>query len=244
MTKLKYLSASRLDTLARDVESNLERYSGTGFDDLVVEQGWSIEHTLDIDISHFKSLNPGNNKEAEIHNSRIVWDSLPGLTPNLACEERVWTRLAHIECIEYTRARWLSKPMGDTEVVSAVRDHFFARGRTGIRDDNAISRLWWNYYIARQALPDDPDTALNLIRKSADIRSNIVERPRTSCRQPLLAGVIRAMQDDEWLTASEDNFRNLMKVLNRDAGGLLLETMTSTAIDCFIAASARKARAA
>jgi hypothetical protein len=35
-----------------------------------------------------------------------------------------------------------------------------------------------------------------------------------------------------------------MKVLNRDAGGLLLETMTSTAIDYFIATSARKARAA
>ena len=244
MTKLRYLSASRLDTLSRDVESNLERYRTTGFADLVDERGWSIEHTLDFSISHLANLLPGNNKEAETHNSKIIWEALPGLTPNLALEERIWTRITHIECIEFTRKRWLSNPTNDTILVRDVRKHFFARGRTGIRDDNAISRLWWNYYIALQAFPDDADMALNIIRKTADIRSNIVERPWTSCRQPLLAGIIRATRSDEWLSDTETNFRSFMKVINRDAGGLLLETMTTADIDSFIAYSSKKARAA
>ena len=43
---------------------------------------------------------------------------------------------------------------------------------------------------------------------------------------------------------NEANFRNFMKVINRDAGGLLLETMTTADIDGFLADSSKQARAA
>lgn len=244
MTKLKYLSTSRLDTLSRDVESNLEMYCSKGFEDIISESGWSIEHTLEISTSRLKELIPDNDRESEIHNSNVIWEALPGLTPNLAREERVWTRLTHVECIEYTRKRWLPNLDSDSDIVSAIKTHFFAKGRTGIRDDNAVSRLWWNSYIAHLAMPDDPDSALRIIRKSADIRSNIVERSRTSCRQSLLSGIIRALKTNEWLTARERNFREFMIVINRDAGGLLLEEMTNDEIDNFLASSTDKAQAA
>jgi hypothetical protein len=74
-------------------------------------------------------------------------------------------------------------------------------------------------------MPDDPDTALSLILKTADIRSNFVERIWMTSRQGLACAVLGAMGSDPWITGSEANFRAFMKSLNRLGGGIVFEAL-------------------
>lgn len=241
---LRYLSESKLEELRRNVSLNRERYATGNFADLEPQNGWAIEAgDVEIDRELLGSLD-GTVRTAESDRvaSVTIYRALPGMTPALAREERVWTRLSHVECLDYARSRWLSRLDG-AKLDTQVRRHLFGVGRTGIRDDNALSRLWWNMHIATIADPDDPVGALNLILKSADIRSNFVERPNTVARPPLARAVIRAMRRDQWITSSERAFREFMIVLNRDGGGVLFEIMSDADLDGIMDACAERARA-
>ena len=72
--------------------------------------------------------------------SVMIYRALPGMTPALVCEERVWTRLSHVECLGYARSRWLSLLEGE-KLDAQVHRHLFGSGRPGIRDDNILSHL-------------------------------------------------------------------------------------------------------
>jgi hypothetical protein len=171
--------------------------------------------------------------DLERTNSMLVFNALKGMTPALAREERVWVRLCHVECLGYARQRWLKTD--DTErFKSAIQKHFFAPGRTGIRDDNAVSRLWWNARVAHIARPQDPESALAQIARTADIRQAIVERPNTASRPELIRGIVNISESESWLTEKEVNFREFMKVLNRDGGGILFEAMDEGEIATFL----------
>jgi hypothetical protein len=252
---LKYLSESRLSQLEKEVPENRERYRMGNFLDLYKENGWEIESSLvkvdsaalaDLDGSVRISGEKIQTADVDAKNSVIVYNALQGMTPALAMEERVWTRLSHIECIEYTRARWFYREFSDEAFDRQVQLHFFARTLNGIRDDNAISRLWWNMHIATMLSPSSPIDALGFLLKNADIRSNLVERSWTGARLPLSRGILRMIEKSPWLTAQQSNFREFMKSLNRDGGGILLEAMPDgerdAAVDAIMKSCLHKAR--
>lgn len=231
--KLKYLSEKVSDELFRNVEANLDRYLTDDFLELARAGDWSIELSLDIDLAPLKELVGDNRSEAEVKNSLLVWKTLSRLTPSLATENRIWTRLCHIECLHYARTRWLDK-VGSGNGPDNVRKHFFARTLTGYRDDNAIGRLWWNAYIAKSVMPDDIEKALKAILKTADIRSNLVERPWITSRPKLAAGIIRTIIRKPAISEKEEAFRDFMKTLNRRGGGVLFELMNDRDMDSFM----------
>ena len=241
---LRYLSEAKLEELRRNVSLNRERYATGSFADLELENGWAIEAgDVCIDRELLGGLDgTARTAAGDCRASVTIYRALPGMTPALAREERVWARLSHIECLGYARSRWLSRVEGK-ELDTQVHRHLFGSGLTGIRDDNALSRLWWNMYIAAIADPDDPEGALGLILKTADIRSNFVERTNTAARPPLARAVIRAMRRDPWITSTERAFREFMIVLNREGGGVLFETMSDVAMDSITDACAERARA-
>lgn len=230
---LRYLSEARLSELRTNIPDNYERYTEGNFLDLAGENGWSIELGLKVDLGLLKDLNPDSGAEAEVNNSLLVWRTFKGLSPALATEERVWVRLAHIECLEFSRKRWL-KVLDKESGIAAINNHIFAGSTTSIRDDHAISRLWWNAYVAYLAMPDDQERALKMILGKADFRSNFIERSRTGSRPALAAGILRAMYSDPRITKSEDSFRAFMKTLNRLGGGELFEVMQAGEVDAFI----------
>ena len=242
-TPLKYLSQLVVDELRGSISINRDRYASGDFLDLSRRNGWEIEsEKVQIDLDMLSDLDgTSGTADADIRSSLIVYRSMPEMTPALAREERVWVRFSHIECLQYSRARWLKKAE-DERLDKVVMDHFFAEGRTGIRDDNALSRLWWNMHIATIADPDDPEGALRLILKTADIRQAIVERLHTASRQPLARAIVRAMRSDPWITSSEDAFREFMKAMNRDAGGVLFEAIPDSDADLALSTYAAKAR--
>ncbi len=219
---MKFLSERKLSELAGNIAANRDRYAAGDFSDLEHDNGWAIETTkVTIDLDVLATLDGSvRTAAADIENSLILYKALKGMTPALAREERIWARLTHIECLGYSRARWLRGNTGE-QLDTQVQLHMFAPSLTAIRDDNALSRLWWNFHIASIADPEDPEGALRLILKTADIRSSFVERTGTAARSPLAKAVIRAMRREPWITSSERAFREFMITLNRDGGGIV-----------------------
>lgn len=234
MPELLYLSEPVLEDLKNSVETNLELYRGRGFTELADQIGWNIRlEEREFDLEPLKSLSgEARGAEGDLENSKILWKSLSKLSPSEASEEQIWGRLSHVEGFNYTKARWLNTKTSDEKQIAAIKNHFFAKGRTGIRDDNALSRLWWNAYVANLAYPENPERALELILKSADIRSNIVERPWISIRQPLLHGIL-AVLDSEETSMTETRFRKFMKNINRRGAGIIFEAMSASEVDSF-----------
>lgn len=232
--RMKYLSNATIDGLRESVAANVDRYRSGDFNDMMATGEWSIELDLDVDLAPLAGLDASGKPEAEIANSRLAWKVLSALTPTLACEEGIWARLTHVECLGFARARWLRADMGDETIVKTVEEHFFAPGLTARRDDNAISRLWWNAFVAHSVTPSPTLDALDMILKKADIRSNIIERSATASRPALTAGIVRVMRRTEWVAGHEDNFRSFMKTLNRLGGGMVFECIPEADIDAFM----------
>lgn len=231
---LKYMSNDAISSLRESVADNVERYRSGDFLDLMRDGNWSIELPLDVDLHILSGLDPSGTPAAEANNSRLVWRALPGLTPSLACEEGIWVRLTHVDCLGFARARWLGSAMSNEEIEGSVHRHFFAETVSRRRDDNAVSLLWWNAYIASLASPTSNLEALEVFLQKADIRLNFVQRSMTVNRQVLAAGIIRAMGRRSEICSPEANFRSFMKVLNRMGGGVVFEAMTESDIDIFM----------
>ena len=233
--KLTYLSEKTLKELKQGIPENIERYCSGDFLDLKEKGDWSIPlSSLEVDLDLLSNLDPRLKcPEAEIENSLAVWNALHKLTPALACEDRIWTRLSHIECLDYSRKRW-TKGADDKNIIRDIRNHFFSPSLDSCRDDHSISRLWWNAKIAKDLCPNDQRNALKMLLKSADIRSNLVENPGAFSRNIVGSAIIRIMQNDAWVTDSESNFRGFMKVVNRLGGGILFEPKTGAKLDAFM----------
>lgn len=242
---LKYLSESKLAELRHDISSNRDLYTSGDFLELERDNGWNIETqsvVVDLDLLATLDGTAGRSAEQDIENSIIVHKALAGLTPALASEERIWARLSHIECLGYTRTRWLSGKTGEA-LDREIGSHIFAKGRTGIRDDNAVSRLWWNMHIASIADPADPEGALRLLAKSADIRQSVIERPGTAARPPLVQAILRAMRREPWLIENSKSIQEFMKTLNRNAGGVMFEALSADEADEFMQSCALRVKA-
>lgn len=122
--------------------------------------------------------------------------------------------------------------------MESVRTHFFANTQTKCRDDNAVGRLWWNAYIASMAMPHDHEGALRALLKTADIRSNVVERTWMTSRPKIAAGILRIIIRKAAITETELAFREFMKRVNKRGGGVLFELMDDRELDSFMDACA------
>ncbi len=232
--RLKYLSTTTTEALRERVVSNLDRYRSGDFKDLMRDGEWGVELQLEADLSSLAKLDSSGAPEAEINNSLLVGDALAGLTPVLAYEEGIWVRLTHVECLEYSRQRWLVGKRDETQLASAIHKHFFADTLDRRRDDNALSRLWWNWYIAGMVTPDDRRAALEVILKRADNRLSLIERSLTGSRLPLMAGVVRVVRTYPSIMATESSFRRFMKVVNKRGSGVVFEALNESEIAHFM----------
>lgn len=229
--KLKFVQDSVVDELHSSVEQNIALYQSGRFDGASKEPGWSIEtKTVTYDPKFGSKLVHSNAPQDEIFNSLLVFNSLNGMTPALAREERIWVRLCHIDCLEYSRDRWIKSQ----DPVRDVRKHFFASRLDQARDDNAIGRLWWNAYIAKLIDPSDPKRVLDQMLKRANIRLQFVDRANASFRMPLARSIIRLLENEEWLDSHDRAFENFMLVLDRNAGGLVFEALGDEEVDQFL----------
>jgi hypothetical protein len=226
--QLKLLSSTVVENLYSSISENIERYQSHDFEDLRVSSGWEIETSLvSIEPSLGQRLIPSKSPEHEVKNSLIVYESLHGMTPALARDERVWTRLCHVECLNYARSRWV----GEKDKEGDIRRHFFATGVRGCRDQNAIGRLWWNAHIASLAHPANMEESLSALLARANYRLQIIDRADTAFRQPLLSGILRLLEKHDWLLENDSAVAYFMYEVNKHSGSLVFEALSEKDID-------------
>lgn len=234
MQNVLYVSQSVADDLKESIAINLERYRSGDFHDLEANGEWRYALSVQADFAALSQLDPSGTPESEIKNSMIVGQAFASLTPVLARESRLWTRLSHTDGLDFARKRWIKAGQSDSQIEKSVAKHFFANSLTACRDDHAISRLWWNYCIAKRACADDPERALRMILARADIRSSIVERPALGARIPVTRSIIRTLEMNQELRSNEQQFRDFMKRLNLGGAGLVLELLDQEELDAFV----------
>ena len=237
MKRLPYVSLPVEDGLLNEILTNLPRYRSDGFTDLASRTDWTIECKYEYNPEPLAELDAA---KSEYENSLLVWQALSTMPISLACEGRIWTRLAHVECFKYAQERWLPKLGTDERLTAEVKRHFFARTMTARRDDNAIARLWWSASVAsRIAGNGNISETLKLITKTADIRSNIVERTMMMSRPVLARAVVEAMRRVPAVHGKEETFREFMKILNRTGGGIVFERIATEEALAFVEKCAR-----
>lgn len=241
--RMKFVSENTLLKLLGGISENIERYRVGDFIDLSSDIGWQVDtSTVSVDLDKLAELvYIKGSVDEDLKNSILVYEALDGMTPAIAMDERVWVRLTHIECLEYSRKRWL-RVEEEEKLAGDIAKHMFASGRDKIRDDNAISRLWWNMHIASIIEPSDPKGALEMMLLTSDYRMAFVERPLTSARLPVARAIVRSLQKKSWIAERKDNFLRFMVELNRDAGGVLFEALSEADADKMIEACMDKAQ--
>ncbi len=230
MTPLMYLTYGAITSLHEDLERNLARYRGGDFKEFASSGEWTCVTKVSVDDGKLAQLGSLADSSQDAEAAIAVWHALPGMTPSLAREGRVWTRLCHVECLEYSRARWI-KPDSDADPIAA---HLFSRTWTTIRDDNAIGRLWWGAHLAREAMPERFENAVKAMFQKQDIRSNLMERSWMSSQRVLRRAVLKAIIEEPMATATETNFRQFMLSLNVRGGGVLFDLLDDGEADAVV----------
>lgn len=230
---VKYVSDRVVEQLLSKIGDNIPLYRGGDFGALSSEPGWALElKNVRYDPGFVSKLVLETSREAEIENSLVVYSAFQGMTAAIARQERVWVRLCHIDCLEYSRKRWIrSDPQTD------VANHFFARTLDQCRDDNAVGRLWWNGHLANRIDPSDPKRVLNQFLARANIRLQFLDRSNASFRLPIAKGIIRLLESEPWLHEHDRAFEVFMLVMDKHAGGLLFETLDEPELDQILASN-------
>ena len=110
--------------------------------------------------------------------------------------------------------------------------------------DNAVSRLWWMGYIASRCHDYDLKKTLNILLRDSDVRASLLERSSMSMSNEIFSGVVRLLgksldersEDDKAEDKSPSiyvrkNFRELMKMLNRRGGRIMLNALDAQQLD-------------
>lgn len=145
---LGYLTEEAYDRLINNINNNADKYL-SGEDWLQEFFGnkndyYKLSKTVEVGaFSPFYST--GNKTDAEktqedLVNTRTLHEAFIKLTPLQASNKYMWTYLCHAvpEFSEYIKNRWMTDARENT-----IRTRYFVTGADSLRNDNALSRLWW-----------------------------------------------------------------------------------------------------
>lgn len=236
MVEIKLIKESVVRDLFNSVPEKLNIYREGSFDSLLTDTSLFIASTCVLDEQLASEITCSENDDNEVGACLAIAKGLCGMSPYLARDERLWTRLTHVEFLDYSRTRW-PIPDDDEKAVLHIRKHFFARGSRGIERDNAISRLWWMSTICARVQNLSLQQALEAFLYQSDVRANIIERPTTSQNPNVLSAVINKLHESyvgDKALFDRDKFRGLMKSLNIEGGVRLLEALDAEEIEAVI----------
>lgn len=227
MVEIKLLKESVVRELFDAVPVNLSTYRSGSFNSLLSDTSLFINSSCMFDAKAATRIVCSDEDNNEVVACLAILDTLSGVSAYLARDERLWTRLSHIEFLDYSRMRW-PIPVEDEKAVAHIRKHFFAKGSRGVERDNSISRLWWMATLCARVENLSLEESLQAFLYQSDVRANIIERPTTSQNASVLSAVINKLHEsllDDKSLYEREKFRSLMKKLNIEGGVKLLEAL-------------------
>jgi len=236
MSEIQLLKSNTINHLFNSVPENLDLYRSGSFEHLLEDSSLFIKSSFQLGEERSRDVKCTSSDFNEVGCCLAIFDSLVGVTPYLARDERLWTRLSHFEFLEYARTRWKIPP-DDNKAIKHIQTHFFARGARGIERDNAISSLWWMVSVCSKVTTLSLESSLKAFLHQSDVRANIIERPSTAQNPNVLSEIINKLHQSYMGDKSlfeREKFRELMKKINIEGGTRLLEVVDNSVISNLI----------
>lgn len=237
--KQKVLTPAAYSALFHGIEDNRARYEGrrVWIKDSPKYKDWF--HASDIEITSTVKLKEPNGKETfDFDNARKLHTKLKDLSPVVATDPRLWTRLAHVELWDYMKSRW---PVEEDKTTRFIRERYFlTRSDSRAIMRNGISRLWWSAQLTydENGGPHQYDLTEVLLSR-LDIAQQLLERNFGRIR-PLVRGFLTFVVKNRELCLDDGNtsrqrIRYLASSLHKRSGVCLLDAMGSTDLNRFLA---------
>lgn len=190
----------------------------------------------------------GASAEDDAENAIKVHEYLVSLDESSACDERVWSYMAHITFREHMMARWAIGAEDIDKATTSIRDHWFYGQRGLVR--NGIARLWWGARIsvAPWEHPGDEEfyaeidktdryRYTKLLFSKSVIFQQIMEREQT--RPPRIrVALFEYIHDNQDITKEEIN--NIAKRIDMDSSFKKLNTLNYRQLRDLIEGYAKK----
>ena len=151
--KIKIMTYQSLETLKRNLSSDIEKYGEDSPEELLSGLGKYPLVDTGINCSPLR-LKASTDEKDDFENVKRLYGTLKDISPAMASDERLWAGLAMGKnCWQYLSARW--KKAGWNE--NTVLDHFFFAhsGRRSLTR-NGLARLWWIGYLTYDEKGADP----------------------------------------------------------------------------------------
>lgn len=240
MKNIRFFKQDTVDELRAKIEKNLSWYREESDADAPANLDGYREMSKQVNPECWDQLNQNTAESDDIQNVITIYKDID-LSLQQAADERIWAYATHGVAGHYTAQRWNKIPgTGDDgnsdKAVKYILSHYFVSGVRGLIRDNAVARLWWMGYIASRCQDYDLEKTLDILLRDSDVRSNLLERSSVSMSKEIFSGVIRKLgrsldNGDASVIYKRENFRALMKMLNRRGGRIMLNALGAQQID-------------
>ncbi|WP_353427242.1 DUF6339 family protein [Polynucleobacter sp. MWH-UH19D] len=200
------------------------------FDDLCDELHLSLVTTnykVNTEVTLVMPKGATQELNGDTENCKLILQILPELTPAQATDERLWVTLCFSLFKGYVNERWPFKSSSEEKIQNHISSHWFANGVRGRMRDNAISRLWWMGYMAKNIPAFSVDKVFEILFFNSDYRSSLLER-NSSANAINVTTAILKITDEAYTSGTpfkRDNFRNFMMKVDTLGGRSNLAAM-------------------
>lgn len=158
------------------------------------------------------------------------YNSLTGITPSVATDERMWAWMTHFRLHAYGLGRW--RQQSNTNLKNYVRDHWFVSSTqsSALWTSNTAARTWWIAHTAVKAANASGGafTAQDALDDFSNfaVHYHILATKYVFIRHPdVLAELVRVLLNEAKGIKAEDGLYALTKRLNHMSGTRILDVL-------------------
>lgn len=236
--EIKIFKDEEIQRLEDDIDVNIQRgrYGAIGFESYIDPSKVVPLKNTNFNENLFSQLELDKKGAKDATNAKIIYESLEGLTPYLARDNRVWTYLSHTTGLKFSLRDTYDIEDKDARI-KKIKNQFFIKGND-VRvysSRHILSRLWWAAHLCIKHSDLPFDKALEVFCTSSDFRASVIERTNTY-PEPQIFRAMLNVAHKRWngtLDSSpffrriknESPYRDWHKLVNRNGGAKLLSFM-------------------
>ena len=156
------------------------------------------------------------------------YDSLMGMTPDIATDENIWIWMSHFKLHAYSIDRW--RRNSNTNLSNYVKAHWFSDGTAQeFRMRNTAARTWWLAHTAVKAAASSGGafTAQQAVEHYATnaVHWHLLMKDQFSRSPLMLSELTRVLLNEAQGINADKGFRAVLRALNLDSGTKVLDTL-------------------
>lgn len=160
----------------------------------------------------------------ETEDAWLIYSSIHGMTPRLACQPNPWAFLTSKYLLDYGINRWLSNAKKQSDTDDKIKKYFLNFNRGNLRDFHVSSRPWWTIHIASKIAnstkKEDVFNILKVISRTTDETMNSIQRITLFSDLNLARYIVSS--GAELSSNREQGYRSLLKKANYITNGKLV----------------------